>query len=398
MLSPCTWRAILKDDPRNVRWQRCPEDRFQPALDKQFLLNDLTVVGSLANGGDVGPVDLVYVPPPRFAPTISNTAVLRVDDETSELFGIAVDISGTLVVVGAEGIQSSNEPDPGAAHLFDAASAEPPLNWTGKTDGLNDEFGRAVATSGGMAIVGARGDDEAGENAGSAFLFNTMANRFAHKLSADLSLEESLFGAAVGIDGDRAIVGAPGERGGAAYIFDTTNGQQLFRLVPDDDLFERAVGIEANRVVVGEDQKETVYVFRLDTPERLLPGDADQDQDFDQLDLIKVLISGKYLSGEVATWGEGDWNGPVGSVIGFPAAGDGVFDQLDIIAAQRAGIYSTGRYTARVPLDAQHLHVPEPSTIFMLLAALVCSSAVRHRGVRRHGRRPDRLRAAAQID
>ena len=40
----------------------------------------------------------------------------------------------------------------------------------------------------------------------------------------------------------------------------------------------------------------------------LQAGDADQDLDFDQLDLVKVQIASKYLSGQPATWGEGDWN------------------------------------------------------------------------------------------
>ena len=36
----------------------------QPGLSEDFLSNDLTVVGSLAGGGDLGDVDLTYVPEP----------------------------------------------------------------------------------------------------------------------------------------------------------------------------------------------------------------------------------------------------------------------------------------------------------------------------------------------
>ena len=36
----------------------------QAGLSKDLLLNDLTVVGSLAGGGDLGAVDLIYVPEP----------------------------------------------------------------------------------------------------------------------------------------------------------------------------------------------------------------------------------------------------------------------------------------------------------------------------------------------
>ena len=36
----------------------------QAGLSEEFVLGDLTVIGSLAGGGDLGNVDLVYVPEP----------------------------------------------------------------------------------------------------------------------------------------------------------------------------------------------------------------------------------------------------------------------------------------------------------------------------------------------
>jgi hypothetical protein len=79
---------------------------------------------------------------------------------------------------------------------------------------------------------------------------------------------------------------------------------------------------------------------------RLEAGDADQDLDFDQLDLVRVQVAGKYLTGRAATWGEGDWNGAPGGQPGSPPPGNGLFDQLDIIAALGAGKYLTGSYAA----------------------------------------------------
>ena len=78
----------------------------------------------------------------------------------------------------------------------------------------------------------------------------------------------------------------------------------------------------------------------------LQPGDADQDLDFDQLDLVRVQIAAKYLTGQAATWGDGDWNGGPGGKQGEPPAGNSRFDQLDIIAALNAGKYLTGPYAA----------------------------------------------------
>jgi hypothetical protein len=75
-------------------------------------------------------------------------------------------------------------------------------------------------------------------------------------------------------------------------------------------------------------------------------GDANMDLSFDQLDLVKVQIAAKYLTGQSATWGEGDWNGAPGGSVGNPPVGNNQFDQADIIAALTAGKYLTGPYAA----------------------------------------------------
>ena len=76
----------------------------------------------------------------------------------------------------------------------------------------------------------------------------------------------------------------------------------------------------------------------------LQAGDADQDLDFDALDFVRVLGAAKYRTGQEAAWGEGDWNGAPGGSPGSPPAGDGFFDQVDIIAALSTGLFLTGQY------------------------------------------------------
>jgi hypothetical protein len=78
-------------------------------------------------------------------------------------------------------------------------------------------------------------------------------------------------------------------------------------------------------------------------------GDSDQNRSFDQLDLVRVLQAGKYLTGEPATWGDGDWDGAPGGSPGDPPGGDGLFDQLDIMAALTTGLYLAGPYAAFRP-------------------------------------------------
>ena len=63
--------------------------------------------------------------------------------------------------------------------------------------------------------------------------------------------------------------------------------------------------------------EEIVTLFELKEPggtSELEAGDADQDLDFDQLDLVRVQVAAKYLTGQAATWGEGDWDGAPGGV------------------------------------------------------------------------------------
>jgi hypothetical protein len=114
---------------------------------------------------------------------------------------------------------------------------------------------------------------------------------------------------------------------------------------------------------------------------RLQAGDADMNLSFDQLDLVMVQVAAKYLSGQAATWGEGDWNGAPGGSPGNPPAGNGQFDQLDIIAALAPGHYLTGSYAA-IPGDIGGLdpvYVPEPSTVALLVIGLTAVVAARRR-------------------
>ena len=92
---------------------------------------------------------------------------------------------------------------------------------------------------------------------------------------------------------------------------------------------------------------ENIEHFEFGTP--LQAGDANQDLRFDQLDLVQVQIAAKYLTGQPATWGEGDWDAAPGGSPGAPPTGDGLFNQMDIIAAQQAGKYLTGPYAAVQP-------------------------------------------------
>ena len=116
----------------------------------------------------------------------------------------------------------------------------------------------------------------------------------------------------------------------------STSGRDTgVRVAPDGSLY------------YGRNGHLRIWRAEPETPANLIflnAGDADQDLDFDQLDLVQVQVAAKYLTGEPATWGEGDWDGAPGGQPDSPPTGNGLFDQLDVIAALAAGTYLTGPY------------------------------------------------------
>jgi outer membrane protein assembly factor BamB len=131
----------------------------------------------------------------------------------------------------------------------------------------SDAFALDVAASNNVAIVGAGGDyffsyqTGLSRYPGAAYLVNATSGELIFKLTPDDSRRRDGFGKAVAIDGNRALVGASD----AAYVFDVTTGQQLWKLAASDsvDEFGYAVAISGNVAVVGAEA--SAYLFDLTT-------------------------------------------------------------------------------------------------------------------------------------
>jgi hypothetical protein len=92
----------------------------------------------------------------------------------------------------------------------------------------NDYFGSSVSVSGDTMVIGAKGVEENGINSGSAYILvrNAQGLWVKHSiLIANDGAAEDYFGASVSVSNDRVLVGAwgdgdNGDEAGSAYIFD----------------------------------------------------------------------------------------------------------------------------------------------------------------------------------
>src|SRR5262249_28291282 len=126
----------------------------------------------------------------------------------------------------------------------------------------DDQFGAAVGISGETAVVGAPVDDTAaGPNAGSAYVFVRSGTGWSQqaKLTASDAAAGAIFGLSVAVTGDTVVVGASGDNmlAGSAYVFvrSGTSWSQQAKLTASDaatgDRFGDGVGISGDTVVVG---------------------------------------------------------------------------------------------------------------------------------------------------
>ncbi len=273
-------------------------------------------------------------------------------------FGHRVGISGTVGVIGAR-LDDDAGADSGSAYLFNTFTGAQLFKLTASDAAAGDRFGSAVAISGTNVLVGASGDNDAGGDSGSAYLFDAATGAQRHKLVADDAAAGDLFGWSVAISGGVAIVGAPedddgGSRAGSAYLFDVATGQQLHKLVSDDpanaDFFGWSVAVSGTLALVGAYQDEEAgsglnagagYLFDTATGTQLLKLTA-PDVPSDRL-----LGYSAALDGTVAVLGaigDDDGGSSAGAAYIFDAA-TGAFVRK-LIASDAAAIDKLGTSVA----------------------------------------------------
>lgn len=180
---------------------------------------------------------------------------------SEDFFGRAVALDGATLLVGASG-DSEVAPYAGAVYVFEPSGADwlPTGKLTADDGAFADLFGQAIAIRGDVAVVGAPACDGAALDVGSAYVFERVAGVWTQtaKLTPPAGADYDAFGSAVAVDGNTVVVGAIGDSGiGAAYVFerDGTAWVQTARLLSEDgiggDQFGRAVGIDGDTIVIG---------------------------------------------------------------------------------------------------------------------------------------------------
>lgn len=173
-----------------------------------------------------------------------------------DIFGYSVGISGDYVVVG-EGFNGFY----GNAYIFKNDGT----NWVQQAElnasdaALGKNFGYSVAINGDTAIIGAPGDNEW---TGAAYIFTRTGTSWTQqaKLIASDGIIADEFGFSVALSGDTAVIGASyagNVWSGLSYVFTrtgTTWTQQAELMASDgmpEDQFGWSVSVSGNTVVVG---------------------------------------------------------------------------------------------------------------------------------------------------
>jgi hypothetical protein len=215
-----------------------------------------------------------------------------------DVFGNGVALIGNRAIVTAPSFSETQQaeygmPHPGAAYVFDVATGLQLLKYT-PSDGVpGDRFGGTVgqgsiAVSGDIAIGGARYKNDGGiTDSGAAYLFDVTTGKELFKLLPSDPSDRNYFGHDVAISGNRALVGASQQFAslglGAAYLFDITTGQQLFKFTPSSTTYATfgwSVALNSTTAIVGARDEGAAYLFDLETGQLLKKLTGPNDSHF----------------------------------------------------------------------------------------------------------------------
>ena len=178
------------------------------------------------------------------------------DGAANDIFGYGVAISDTKVVVGARGDDNSVS-DTGSVYVYNTDGTGE-LKITASDGASGDEFGDTVAIQGDKIIVGAPGDDNSGfSNSGSAYIYN-LDGTGEVIIQATGGAANDRFGSSVAISDTKVVVGAIGNNG-AVYVYNIDGTGEVKITASDgadNDQFGQSVAITDTKIIVGAMQED----------------------------------------------------------------------------------------------------------------------------------------------
>ena len=181
-------------------------------------------------------------------------------------FGFSIALDDNNALIGAPSNDSDGF-DVGRAYLFDASSGNLSQTLTLPDVRGEDLFGVAVALDDNNALVGVPFSDADGVDVGRAYLFDAATGDLLQTFTAPDATESDRFGDALAVDGDNLLIGAPfndsdGVDVGRAYLFDAVSGDLLQTFTtPDategDNFGFFSLALEGNNVLVGAPRNDS---------------------------------------------------------------------------------------------------------------------------------------------
>ena len=206
----------------------------------------------------IGAKDIVYVFVRDGGSWTEQAQLTESDSESGDFFGSSVSISGDTAVIGAYG-DDDNGDNSGSAYVFVRSGGiwTQQAKLTASDGGLNSYFGASVSVSGDTALIGAWGDDDL---SGSAYIFARGVDGWTQqaKLTASDSAADVRFGRNVSISGDTALISAfvideNRDSFGRAYVFVRDGGSwtEQAQLTESDDSFGGSLCISGDTALIG---------------------------------------------------------------------------------------------------------------------------------------------------
>ena len=182
-------------------------------------------------------------------------------------------------------------------------------------------------------------------NVGGGGIYDGTGNQFTGQLDEVAVYDRALTDAQIKAHFEAALgaTGVTGDFNGNGELDAADLDLMALGIVGGDSQYD----LTGDNLTNIDDRRQWINVLK-----KSYMGDSNLDGQFNSGDLVTVFTTGKFETGNLATWSEGDWNG------------DRLFNSSDFVEAFQGGGYEAG---PRAAVSA----VPEPSTFALMLLGLL---------------------------